>query len=237
MVPFGVLRASASSRTPTEMQKTTPPQPEKTRRIGVFGGTFDPPHIGHVLTGQRVAEARRLDLVLMVVANDPWQKSGSRYITPAALRLRMVEQACYWSRQPKTVLKSSSVEISSGGPSYTADTLRTLAEESEDATFEVIVGSDAAAQLDTWHDADWLAQNAQFVAVQRGGQEASPSPGFRVAGVDLPLLEVSSTEIRHRVASGLAIDHLCPSPVVACIEAYDLYRTSAQQQLDDGAPS
>lgn len=207
------------------MQKTTPPQPAETRRIGVFGGTFDPPHIGHVLTGQRVAEARGLDEVLMVVANDPWQKSGSRYITPAAIRLRMVEQACYWSRQPKSVLKSSAIEISSGGPSYTVDTLRQLRAESENAVFEIIVGSDAAAQLDTWHEAEWLAENAQFIAVQRGGQMAAPSPQFNVASVELPMLEVSSTEIRARVGAGLSIDHLCPSPVVACIAAYDLYRS------------
>lgn len=206
------------------MQKTTPSQAADTRRIGVFGGTFDPPHIGHVLTGQRVAEVRGLDEVLMVVANDPWQKSGSRHITPAAVRLRMVEQACYWSRQPKTVLKPSAIEISSGGPSYTADTLRQLAAETENAVFEVIVGSDAAAQLHTWHDADWLANTVQFIAVQRGGQKASPSPQFNVATVELPLLEVSSTDIRSRVGAGLSIDHLCPSPVVALIAAYDLYR-------------
>ena len=206
------------------MQPTTTPQPENARRIGLFGGTFDPPHIGHVLTGQRVAEARSLDEVLMVVANDPWQKSGSRHITPASVRLRMVDQACFWSRQPKTVLKPSSVEISAGGPSYTADTLRTLAERSENATFEVIVGSDAASQLHTWHDAEWLAENVQFVAVQRGGQRAVPAAGFSVAEVDLPLLEVSSTSIRQRVEAGLSIDHLCPAPVVSLIAAYGLYR-------------
>lgn len=206
------------------MQPTTTPQPVKTRRLGVFGGTFDPPHIGHVLTGQRVAEARSLDEVLMVVANDPWQKNRSRHITPAAIRLQMVEQACYWSLEAKTALRASSVEICAGGPSYTADTLRRLSQSCEDAAFEVIVGSDAAAQLHTWHDAEWLADNAQFVSVQRGGQKVEPSPGFSVVEVDLPLLEISSTEIRSRVRAGLSIDHLCPSAVVSCIAAHGLYR-------------
>ncbi len=206
------------------MQTTTTPQPVKARRIGVFGGTFDPPHVGHVLTVQRVAEARSLDEVLLVVANDPWQKSDNRDITRADVRLRMVEQACYWSRQAKTMLNPSEIEISSGGPSYTADTLRKLNESCENAVFEVIVGSDVAAQLHTWNEAEWLADNAQFVAVQRGGQKAAPSPGFSVVEVELPLLEVSSTEIRNRVAAGLAVDHLCPAPVLSCIAAYGLYR-------------
>ncbi len=201
----------------------------------MFGGTFDPPHIGHVLTGQRVAEARNLDEILFVVANDPWQKSGSRSITPAAGRLRMVEQACYWSRPPDAALRVSDIEIQAGGPSYTANTLRALQSAAPNHHFEVIVGSDAGSQLDTWNDSDWLAENARFVMVQRGGQQAAPSSGFDVSVVECPLLEISSTDIRTRVAAGLSIRYMCPEPVRAYIEGHNLYRTA--DSCDEAPPS
>ena len=159
-----------------------------------------------------------------VVANDPWQKRGTRSITPAAVRLEMVRRACYWSRLPDIPMLASDIEIRSGGPSYTATTLRTLAETHPDVSFEVIVGSDAAAQLHTWHDAEWLADNATFAVVQRGGQQAQPSDGFTVTEVSCPQLEISSTDIRTRVASGASIRYLCPEPVRAFIIANGLYR-------------
>ena len=210
------------------MPSEPPSTPARNRRIGLLGGTFDPPHIGHLLTGQSVAEARNLDQVWFVVANDPWQKSAARVVSKASLRLSMVEQACFWSRQPHFTLKPCEIEIHGGGPSYTADTLRTLGSSFPDTEFEVIVGSDTAAQLHTWHDAEWLAQNAHFVMVQRGGHTAVPSDGFRITVVRTPLIEVSSSEIRERVGAGLPVDHMVPSSVAALMRAHRLYEGRTQ---------
>lgn len=210
------------------MPSDPPSTPARTGRIGLFGGTFDPPHIGHLLTGQNVAEARRYDQIWFVVANDPWQKSSDRVVSPAALRFSMVAHACYWSRHPLFVLKASEIEIRAGGPSYTADTLRALGASYPDTEFEVIIGSDAAQSLHTWYDASWLAENAHFVVVQRGGHLADPSPGFNVSVVDAPLIELSSTQIRSRVRSALPVGSMVPPPVEALLNAHALYRDAPQ---------
>ena len=210
------------------MPSDPPSAPIEKRRIGLFGGTFDPPHIGHLLTGQSVAEARNYDRLWFVVANDPWQKTTRRAVTPAPVRLAMVAQACYWSRHSKFVLQPCDIELRTGGPSYTADTLRSLGALFPDIEFEVIVGSDAAAHLHTWHDAVWLAENAHFVMVQRGGQSAAHSPGYRVSIVESPLIEVSSTEIRRRVSAGEPVDNMVPPSVDALVRAHGLYRESVR---------
>src|SRR5688572_4243255 len=93
-------------------------------RIGVFGGTFDPPHVGHLVTAVNVRHELQLDVVLLVVANDPWQKSGDRRVTPAADRLAMVEAAV----GEVEGLEVSDIEVRRGGTSYTADTLAALAD-------------------------------------------------------------------------------------------------------------
>ncbi len=136
----------------------------------------------------------------------------------------MVAHACYWSRHPLFVLKASEIEIRAGGPSYTADTLRALGASYPDTEFEVIIGSDAAKSLHTWYDASWLAENAHFVVVQRGGHLADPSPGFNVSVVDAPLIELSSTQIRSRVRSALPVGSMVPPPVEALLNAHALYR-------------
>ncbi len=204
--------------------------PDLQRRVGLFGGTFDPPHIGHILTGQRVAERIGLDEVWFVVAHDPWQKTEQKQVTPAELRRDMTAAACYVSRsgpsgQAGAVLMGvSEVELEAGGPSYSADTLRTLAARHLDCSFSLIVGSDAAALLDTWHDAHWLRDNAEIVVVRRGADTSVPAAGFRITTVHCPLLEVSSTEIRARIQADLPVKHMVPDVVLGLIRAHALYR-------------
>ena len=118
----------------------------KALRIGVFGGTFDPPHVGHLVTAINVGHAIDLDRVILMVANVPWQKAGTRAITPASDRLAMVEAAV--ADVPHLV--AGAHEIAAGGDSYTADTLHTLAGEYPDAEWFVILGDDAAAGIRTW---------------------------------------------------------------------------------------
>ena len=127
------------------------------RRVGLFGGTFDPPHVGHLVTAVNVRHALELDVVILMVANVPWQKEGSRPITPAADRLAMV-------------LEAGGLEIELGGPSYTADTLAALAEREPGAALFTIVGDDAAAGLTTWARYREVITRSTMVVVDRPGE-------------------------------------------------------------------
>ena len=182
------------------------------REIGVFGGTFDPPHVGHLAIALEVRHVLDLDEVLFVVAGDPWQKSAERSITPASIRLAMVEAAV----SEVDGVQVSSLEIDRDGPSYTAD------------TFHLIIGSDAAVGLDTWHRPDVVAELAKVVVVDRGGREGGrPPTGWSFELVDVPALEVSSSDLRRRVADGAPIRGLVSPGVADVIEAHDLYRESS----------
>jgi nicotinate-nucleotide adenylyltransferase len=190
-------------------------------RLGVFGGTFDPPHIGHLVTAVNVRYELRLDRVLLVVNNVPWQKAGTRPISPAEDRLAMVEAAV----GDVEGLEASRIEIDAGGMSYTADTLAALLEDEPSRELFVILGADAAAGLPTWERADEVCAAATIVAVERPGTPpATPLPGWRWARVEVPSLEVSSTDLRDRVRDGRPLDYLVTHEVVDCIEARGLYR-------------
>ncbi len=188
----------------------------------MFGGTFDPPHVGHLVAACEVGEVLELDVVLLVVAHRPWQKVGSRPITDASLRLAMVEAAT----EGLEGLVASDLEIRRGGDSYTADTLADLRRGSPDAEFCVILGTDAAAQIDTWGRVDEVFASATVVAYERAGADGIPLPPLRddIAIVRVPRFEVSSTDVRARVAAGRRIDVLCPPGVVRIIDDHGLYR-------------
>lgn len=191
-------------------------------RIGVFGGTFDPPHIGHLSAAVEVGEALELDRVLFMVANRPWQKVGTRTITPAPLRYAMVRAAV----EGIDGLEASDLEMRRGGDSYTVDTLVQLRDLHPRADLFVVLGADAAALIPTWDRARDVWDLATVVAYERVGDVAVPDadlpPG--IVRVRVPRLEVSSTELRRRVASGRRIDVLCPAAVVAIVESQGLYR-------------
>ncbi|MEO0493641.1 MAG: nicotinate-nucleotide adenylyltransferase [Actinomycetota bacterium] len=191
------------------------------RRIGVFGGTFDPPHVGHLATALEVRHALALDEVWFVVAGDPWQKSSDRAITPAPIRLAMVAAAI----DGADGCLVSTIETDRDGPSYMVDTLAVLTRDHADDTFHLIVGSDAAAGLDSWHRPDALAELARIVVVDRGGREGGrPPEGRSFALVDVPALEVSSSDLRRRVADGAPVRGLVAAAVADLIEAHQLYR-------------
>jgi len=189
-------------------------------RIGVFGGTFDPPHVGHLVTAVNVRYSLQLDRVLLVVANQPWQKVGVRTVSPAADRLAMVEAAV--AGVPG--LEASDIEIARGGDSYTADTLVELHERDPEAELFVILGSDAAAGLPTWERSEQVRDLAAIVVVDRPGAPEEPPPtGWRWIRVEVPRLEVSSTDLRARVVDGRPLDYLLTPPVIECIRARGLY--------------
>lgn len=186
----------------------------------MFGGTFDPPHIGHLVAAIDSYQELELDRVLFVVANVPWQKIGEREITSAADRMAMVEAAV--SGRPG--MEVSDLEIQRGGHSFTADTLTELRAADPDDELFVILGNDAAAGFATWERHQEVAELAHLVVVDRPGTPTPIDDGFDWTRIDIPELEISSTELRQRVAEGRSIDYLTPSAVVRCIADRGLYR-------------
>jgi nicotinate-nucleotide adenylyltransferase len=195
------------------------------RRLGILGGTFDPVHVGHLVAAVNARHALDLDRVLLVVANEPWQKVGSRPLTPAADRLALVEAAV----SGVVGLESSAIEIERGGPSYTADTVTELRARWPDAELNLIVGADAAAGLDTWERIEEVRSKVVLVVVNRPGTTidplapGSPLEGWDVRLLEVPALEISSTELRDRVASGRPLDFLVPMPAIRVIRERGLY--------------
>lgn len=187
--------------------------------LGILGGTFDPPHVGHLVVAVNVRHELGLDEVLLVVANEPWQKAHLP-VSPAADRLAMVEAAV----AGVAGVSASALEIERGGTSYTADTLEELARRCPGVPLHVILGSDAAAGLDTWERADEVRALSSLVVVTRPGAERAPlPPGWTARHVEVPRLDVSSTDLRARVADGRPLDWLVPAPVVSLIRERGLY--------------
>ena len=189
------------------------------RRLGLLGGTFDPPHRGHVAAAQAVLSALHLDRVDFLVANDPWQKSESRAVTPAAVRLQMVEALV----ECHAGLGVDDREIRRGGPTYTADTLEEIHRESPDTEIFLIVGADTAERLSTWHRPDVVIHLSTLVVVNRADQHATTTESSAIH-VDMQPVDVSSTEIRERVSRGESVESLTSFGVARIIETHSLYR-------------
>ena len=189
------------------------------RRVGLFGGTFDPPHVGHLVTAVNVRHALELDVVILMVANVPWQKEGSREITPACDRLAMVEAAV----RNVPGLVPGRHEIDHGGPSYTADTLAILAADDPDAQFFTIIGDDAAAGLRTWTRWKEVVDRSRLVVVDRPGEPVELDDDIDWIRVEVPRLEVSSTDLRARFTDGRPLDYLITPPVLDVIRSRGLY--------------
>jgi nicotinate-nucleotide adenylyltransferase len=192
----------------------------------VFGGTFDPPHIGHLVTAVNVRHALELDRVVLMVANDPWQKSGSRTVTPARDRYALVAAAV----EGLAGIAAGREEIDRGGPSYTADTLELLGAKYPDSTLFTIVGDDAASGLRSWERIDQVVARSQLVVVDRPGVHVTLPEEFSWIRVESPRLEVSSTDLRSRFVDGRPLDFLVPDAVRAEIMKRGLYGVGEPHQ-------
>lgn len=199
-------------------------------RIGVFGGTFDPPHIGHLVTAINVRHELALDVVLLVVAGMPWQKEGSRVITPATDRLAMVAAAV----EGIDGVEASAIEIERGGPSYTADTIASLRQRHTGAELYTVVGADAAAGITTWERYTEVLAGSRMVVVDRPGSESTLPAVTEWIRVEVPHLEVSSTDLRARFGDGRPLDFLVPPAVLQVADARGLYRRGTV--TDSGLP-
>ena len=190
-------------------------------RIGVFGGTFDPIHRGHVEVAAAVHDALGLDRMLVVVANEPWQKQD-RPVTPAEDRFAMVVAAL--ADHPG--LEPSRIELDRGGPSYTVDTVRELRDHVPDADIVVVVGGDVVAALDTWHEHEALRDLVTLAVVDRpGAPVVDPPPGWRYVHVPVAPIDVSSTDLRARLESGRDVEDAVPGAVIRCMSERGLYAT------------
>lgn len=197
-------------------------------RLGIFGGTFDPPHVGHLVTAVNVRHELDLDRVLLVVNGQPWQKVGTRPISSAEDRFAMVEAAV----GAVDGLEASRIEIDRPGMSYTADTLAELQAEDPGVELFVILGTDAAAGLPSWERADEVRGRATIVVVERPGlRGVEPPAGWSWVRVEVPRLEVSSTDLRARVVDGRPLDYLLSPQVIECIQARGLYQEPSLREF------
>ena len=191
-------------------------------RIGIFGGTFDPIHVGHLVAAVNARHALSLDRVVMMVANVPWQKAGSRGVSSATDRLALVEAAVGGVEG----VEAGSMEIERGGESYTADTLVELHRRNPEAELFLIIGWDVAPALTTWERYEEVQKLATLVVVNRPGSSPPKQlaeAGWRVAEVTVPNLEISSSDLRDRAADGRPLDYLIPAAGVRCIRTRDMY--------------
>lgn len=194
-----------------------------TRRIGILGGTFDPPHRGHLAAARAVRETLGLDEVILMVAGEPWQKVAERSITPAGIRVEMV--AALVAGEPGLVVGED--EVRRGGPTYTVDTLRALRTNHPDTEYFIILGSDAARNLHTWREAGEVVRLSTLVVVNRPADDrAVPVEGARVEFVEMAPVDVSSSQIRADVASGRSAEPATTSAVADIIARLDLYAAS-----------
>jgi nicotinate-nucleotide adenylyltransferase len=190
-------------------------------RTGIFGGTFDPIHIAHLHAADSARDQLDLDRVLIVPAGEPWQKSG-RSISPAHDRFAM----CQLAVRGVPGLVADDREIDRDGPTYTIDTLETF--PADDELF-LLVGSDAAVGLETWHRWQDILQRAELAVVRRPGSQMEMLPD--VITVDMGLLEISGTDIRARVSSGRPFRYLVTRAVHDYIVENDLYAESDEDDI------
>ena len=204
-----------------------------TTKIGLFGGTFDPIHVGHLAVASAASYGLSLDRVVFVVAHRPWQKVGTRSIADSQLRLAMVRAAV----QGRSDFEASSIEIDRGGTSYTIDTLETLSKIEPDATFVLVVGSDVVGDLDKWHRHDELRDLCSLGIVDRPGDVGvEPPAGWSYERVGAPLVDLSSSVLRVRLAAGEPVDYLVPDEALAVWNQWQLEK-NADEAISDVAGS
>jgi nicotinate-nucleotide adenylyltransferase len=195
-------------------------------RVGIFGGAFNPPHIGHLVCAQEALVQLELDkVVFMPVGEAPHREIEGD--PGAEARLEMVELAVGEDERFET----SRMELDRKGPSYTSDTLAQLHEESPDDELFLILGGDQAAALASWHEPEKVLERATVAVFERAswGRNAIVIKIGRLAGardvryLDMPLIQVSSSGIRRRVREGTPIRYLVPEKVASYIEDKALY--------------
>jgi nicotinate-nucleotide adenylyltransferase len=194
-------------------------------RLGLFGGTFDPIHLGHLILAEQCREACRLDRVWLVVAGSPPHKPGGR--TAVGHRLEMVRVAIAGN----SALVASDIEAMRPGPHYSVDTLEAVRRDQADDDLFFLIGADSLKDLPAWREPARIAQLATIVVVNRPGIEevnVSEFPDFGpgthpLISVTIPPVGIASSDLRRRLAEGRSIRYMVPRGVEAYIDAHGLY--------------
>ena len=195
---------------------------QKIIKLGVFGGSFDPPHKAHLELVRSVVVELELDHVLVAVANDPWQKSDSRKITDGSHRLAMT-RLLFRDYCDATV---TDIEFELGGESNTADTLRALRSKYQSAQFYLLLGYDSAIGIETWRDPDSILDQSQVVIVDRPGFINMKLPSILSSSIHLQgsNLDISSESIRSQLENDENISGAIPDDIRNYIAEHGLYR-------------
>ena len=197
-------------------------------RIGLFGGTFDPPHLGHLILASEAQTQLELNRLLWILTPEPPHKQD-QLITAIEHRLAMVNLAI----ADNPAFELSRIELDRPGPHYTLDTIKLIAEQNPDADIVPIIGSDSLRELPQWHEPQKIVYACHWIGVMRRPNEEtnldeleSQLPGIssKVHYVDAPLLEIASREIRSRIAIGHSVRYYLPAPVYEYINRYHLYK-------------
>jgi nicotinate-nucleotide adenylyltransferase len=193
------------------------------RRLGLFGGTFDPPHLGHLVLAERARDRLDLGRVLFMPTGVPPHKRR-RTLTAATDRVEMVRRAT----RGNPAFRVSTLETRRRGASYTVETLRALASAHRGTRLYLLVGEDSLEEFSTWHEPEAILSLATLVVAPRPRSRArrSPPPEHRPAAIwlDQPELDISSSAIRKRARTGGSIRYLVPDAVRRYIERHRLYR-------------
>jgi|SRR5690625_1331028 len=187
------------------------------KRIGILGGTFNPPHLGHLIIAEYVREELGLEEVWFIPTYEPphKQKAG----VDAIQRVEMVERAI----ENHSSFKLNNIEINRSGKSYTIDTILKLKQKNPNHKYYFIIGGDMVEYLPYWRQIDKLIHHLAFVGVKREGYSLeSPYP---ITKVDVPLIDISSTMVRNRLIDGKSIKYLVPESVYSYIKEYRLYES------------
>jgi nicotinate-nucleotide adenylyltransferase len=195
------------------------------RRIGVFGGTFDPPHVGHLVIAEHAVTQLGLDRVLFVPAGVPPHKRD-RAIAKASHRLAMTRRAVRGNRS----FEVSTIEVRRRGASYTIETLRAIAAEHRGARLYLVIGEDSLRDFHTWHEPEAILELATLAVAPRpldpNARRRAPRSRTRrgIVRIDSPRLEISSSSIRERIRRGRTVRYLVPDAIAAYIVRHRLYR-------------
>jgi nicotinate-nucleotide adenylyltransferase len=189
-------------------------------RLGIFGGTFDPPHVGHLIAAEDAAAALGLDRVSFIPTGTHPLKNA-RVEAPAELRLRMIRAATAGN----DLFGVDGRELARPGPSYTVDTLRELSAENPTAELFLLIGADILAELHRWHRIEEVAERARIAVMSRPEAPMQrPAVELDLVRVDVTHVAISSSEIRERVRAGRPYRYLVPAAVYEIIERSALYR-------------
>jgi len=202
-------------------------------RLGMFGGTFDPIHLGHLILAEQCRESCSLDRVWFVVAGSPPHKLGGR--TAVGHRVEMVRIAI----AGQSAFEASEIEAVRPGPHYSVETLESVRRQRPDDDLFFLIGGDSLADLPFWREPGRIAQLATIVVVNRPGiAEVDPArlPDFGpdanpLRMVSIPPVAIASTDLRRRLAAGKSIRYMVPRGVEAYIEAQGLYRAEESHEV------